>query len=254
MSDWKDNQGTRPGFGTAPQATGAVETRETVDEGLRKHMLGVYNYMASAVLLTGIVAWAVAESGLVYSLVDPVNGPSLLYWAAVAVPFIMVMFLQFKIFSMSPLTAQIIYWTYATLIGVQISFIFMAFTDISIAPTFLATAVAFAGLSLWGYTTKKDLSGWGSFLVMGIWGGIAVSLLNVLFFGSGPFDMIMSLVFIGLFSAFVAYKTQETREIYLQLRGDAVMLQRATIYGALHLYMAFISIFMNLLRFMGSNE
>ena len=118
----------------------------------------------------------------------------------------------------------------------------------------MATAVAFAGLSLWGYTTKKDLSGWGSFLIMGIWGSIGASLLNVLFFGSNMFDLILSIGMIVLFSAFVAYKTQETREIYLQLRGDAVMLQRATIYGALHLYMAFISIFMNLLRFMGSNE
>ncbi len=249
MSDWKDAQRTQTNFGSVPRAGGEV----TYDEGLRKHMLGVYNYMAGGVLLTGIVAWLTAQTGLVYSFVS-VDGPSLMYWAAVAVPFIMVMWLQFRIFKMSPATAQFVYWLYAAMIGVQISFIFIAFTNISIAQTFMAAAVAFGGMSLWGYTTKKDLSGWGTFLIMGIWGGIAVSLLNVLVLGSGPFDMIMSLVFIGLFSAFTAYKTQETREIYTQLRGDTVNLQRATIYGALHLYMAFISIFMNLLRFMGSQE
>lgn len=253
MADWKDTSRDAQRLGSVPRAGGDVAGRVSYDEGLRGHMLGVYNFMAGGVLLTGIVAWLTAQTGLVYSFVSA-DGPSMLYWAAIAVPFVMVMWLQFRIFKMSPAAAQFVYWLYAAMIGVQISFIFVAFTNISIAQTFLAAAVAFGGMSLWGYTTKKDLSGWGTFLVMGIWGGMAVSLLNVLVFGSGPFEMIMSLVFIGLFSAFTAYKTQETREIYYQLQGDTVNLQRATIYGALHLYMAFISIFMNLLRFMGSQE
>ena len=250
MSDWNDNQRTQTNFGSVPRAGGEV----TYDEGLRKYMLGVYNLMASAILLTGIVSLAVAQSGLVTMLVDPVAGPSLLYWAAVAVPFIMVMWLQFRIFKMSLATAQFVYWTYAVLIGVQISFIFIVYTPVSIAQTFMATAAAFAGLSLWGYTTKKDISGWGSFLIMGIWGSIAVSLLNVLFFKNTMFDMILSGLMVLLFAAFTAWKTQEIKSIYAQVRGNSEMMAKTTIYGALHLYMAFISIFMNLLRFMRSQE
>ncbi|MEM6908665.1 MAG: Bax inhibitor-1/YccA family protein [Pseudomonadota bacterium] len=249
MSDWNDTQ-RQQGFGSVPRAGGSV----THDEGLRKHMLGVYNYMGAAVALTGLVALFVAQTGLVRSLIGPTGEPSLLYWASVALPFILVMWLQFRIFKMSVATAQAAYWAYAVLTGVSISFIFIVYTPVSIAQTFLATAIAFAGLSLWGYTTKKDLSGWGSFLIMGIWGGIALSLLNVLFFKSQLFDLAMSFAFLLMFAGFVAYKTQETREIYLQLRGNTEMLQKATIYGALHLYMSFISIFMNLLRFMGSQD
>lgn len=250
MSDFDQNQ-RQTSFTSVPRAGGEV----AYDEGLRKHMLGVYNYMGAAIALTGIVAFLVAQSGLVYALIDPASGsPSMLYWASIAIPFVMVMWLQMRIFKMSVATAQIAYWAYAVMTGISISFIFIVYTPVSIAQTFLATAIAFAGLSLWGYTTKKDLSGWGSFLIMGIWGGIGLSLLNVLFFQSSMLDLALSFMFLLMFAGFTAYKTQETREIYLQLRGNAEMLQKATIYGALHLYMSFISIFMNLLRFMGSNE
>ena len=250
MSDWNENQRSQTNFGSVPRAGGEV----SFDEGLRKHMLGVYNLMASAILLTGIVALGVAESGLVYSLVDPVAGPSLLYWASIAIPFVMVMWLQMRIFKMSLATAQIAYWAYAVMTGISISFIFIVYTPVSIAQTFMATAAAFAGLSLWGYTTKKDISGWGSFLIMGIWGTFAVAILNVLFFKNSMFDMALSGLMVLLFSAFTAYKTQEIKTFYYELRGNADMLRRATIYGALHLYMSFIAIFMNLLRFMGSQE
>lgn len=254
MADWNETQRSQQNVGSVPRSGRNLEEGMTFDEGLRKHMLGVYNYMASAVLLTAVVSMIMARSGLVDFLVDPVAGPSLLYWASVALPFVLVMWLQFRIFKMSVFAAQVSFWTYAVLTGISISFIFLLYTPVSIAQTFFATAAAFAGLSLWGYTTKKDMSGWGSFLIMGIWGMFAATLLNVLVFESGMFDLIASAIMIVLFSAFTAYKTQETKNIYMQLQGNAEMLKRATIYGALHLYMAFIAIFMNLLRFMGSND
>lgn len=254
MADWNETQRMQQqeqGFtGASVPRTGTV-----FDSGLRKYMLGVYNYMASAVLLTGIVSMLTAESGLVFSMFNPATGaPTIFYWVMVAAPFILVMWLQFRIFNMSVTTAKIAYWVYATLVGVSIASIFIVYTPISIAQTFFATAAAFAGLSLWGYTTKKDMSGWGTFLIMGIWGLFAAMLLNVFVFQSPLADMIMSGIGVLLFAGFTAYKTQAVKNIYSQVRGNSEMMAKTTIYGALHLYMAFINMFLFLLRFMGSRE
>ena len=252
MANWNDDQTTRSGIGTSPDQTGAVSDGTVMDAGLRKYMLGVYNYMASAVLLTGVVAMLVAQTGFVYSMFNPSTGaPTLFYWVMLASPFILVMWLQFRIFKMSLFTAQASYWIYATLMGISIASIFIVYTPVSIAQTFFATAAAFAGLSLWGYTTKKDLSGWGTFLVMGIWGLFAAMLLNVFIFQSAMGDLLMSGIGVVLFAAFTAYKTQETRNIYYQVRGNTEMMAKTTIYGALHLYMAFLNMFLFLLRFLG---
>ncbi|MEP2737080.1 MAG: Bax inhibitor-1/YccA family protein [Erythrobacter sp.] len=254
MADW-NNKDRPQQVGSVPRTSGEIDSGTTFDEGLRKYMLGVYNYMASAILLTGIVSMLTAKSGFVFAMIDPVTGgPTIFGWAMMAVPFILVMWLQFRIFKMSVTTAKIAYWTYATLVGVSIATIFITFTPISIAQTFFATAAAFAGLSLFGYTTKKDLSGFGTFLIMGIWGLFAAMLLNVFIFQSPLADMIMSGIGVLLFAGFTAYKTQEVKNIYSQVRGNTEMMAKTTIYGALHLYMAFINMFLFLLRFMGSRE
>ncbi|WP_209347052.1 Bax inhibitor-1/YccA family protein [Pontixanthobacter sp. CEM42] len=252
MADWNDTQRSQQQSFTGASVP---RTGEVYDEGLRKYMLGVYNYMASAILLTGIVSILTAETGLVFAMFNLETGsPSLFGWAMMAGPFILVMWLQFRIFKMSVLSAQIAYWVYATAVGISIATIFIAYTPISIAQTFFATAAAFAGLSLYGYTTKKDMSGWGTFLIMGIWGLFAAMLLNVFVFQSPLMDMVMSGVGVLLFAAFTAYKTQEVKNIYSQVRGNTEMMAKTTIYGALHLYMAFINMFLFLLRFMGSRE
>ncbi|MEZ5694140.1 MAG: Bax inhibitor-1/YccA family protein [Altererythrobacter sp.] len=252
MADWNDPRRTGMGVGATPGMDGQLGERTVMDEGLRKYMLGVYNYMAMAVLLTGIVAGLVAQTDFVYTMFNPETGaPTLLYWGMVAAPFILVMWLQFRIFHMSVVAAQTAYWVYAALVGASIASIFIAYTPISIAQTFFATAAAFAGLSLWGYTTKKDISGWGTFLFMGIWGLFAAMLLNVLVFKSPLADLLMSGVGVVIFAAFTAYKTQAIRNIYFEVRGDAELVAKTTIFGALHLYMSFINMFLMLLRFMG---
>ena len=182
MADWNDTN-RRAGMTSVPRAGDPATRGTTFDAGLRKYMLGIYNYMASAILLTGIVAMLVSQTNFVYAMFDASTGaPTLLYWAMVAAPFILVMWLQIRIFHMSVFAAQISYWIYATLLGASIAGIFLVYTPVSIAQTFFTTAAAFAGLSLFGYTTKKDLSGWGTFLIMGIWGLFAAMLLNVLIF------------------------------------------------------------------------
>jgi FtsH-binding integral membrane protein len=249
MADWNDTTRSQQ-VGSVPRTSDGT----TFDEGLRKYMLGVYNYMASAVLLTAIVSMLTAKSGFVYTMYNETGSPSLFGWAMMAGPFILVMWLQFRIFKMSVTTAKIAYWVYATAVGISIATIFITFTGVSIAQTFFATAAAFAGLSLFGYTTKKDLSGFGTFLIMGIWGLFAAMLLNVFIFQSPMADLIMSGIGVVLFAGFTAYKTQEVKNIYSQVRGNSEMMAKTTIYGALHLYMAFINMFLFLLRFMGSRE
>ena len=253
MADWNETNRSQQ-VGSVPRSGRNLDEGVTFDEGLRKYMLGVYNYMASAILLTGIVSMLTARSGLVYAMFSESGAPSIFGWVMMAGPFILVMWLQFRIFKMSVTTAKIAYWVYATAVGVSIASIFLAYTPISIAQTFFATAAAFAGLSLFGYTTKKDMSGWGTFLVMGIWGLFAAMLLNVFIFQSPLADMIMSGFGVLLFAGFTAYKTQEVKNIYSQVRGNTEMMAKTTIYGALHLYMAFINMFLFLLRFMGSRE
>ncbi|WP_428028401.1 Bax inhibitor-1/YccA family protein [Altererythrobacter sp.] len=254
MADWNESQRSQQGFGSVPRSSGDLAGRVTFDEGLRKYMLGVYNYMASAVLLTGIVSLLTARSGLVFSMFGPTGSPNLFGWAMMAGPFILVMWLQIRIFKMSLIAAQAAYWIYATAVGISIATIFIAYTPVSIAQTFFATAAAFAGLSLWGYTTKRDMSGLGTFIVMGIWGLFATMLLNVFVFKSVLADTVMSGIGVLLFAAFTAYKTQEIKNIYSHVRGNSEMMAKTTIYGALHLYMAFINMFLFLLRFMGNRN
>ena len=247
MSDWKDPQQTRAAFGSVPRAGGDVAGRETYDEGLRSYMLSIYNYMASAVLLTGIVAAGAAATGLAYVFA---SGP--LMWIVSLAPLGFILAMSFGLHKMSYGTLQVVFWAFATVMGLSMSTIFLVFTGESIAVTFFATAAAFAGLSLWGYTTKKDLSGFGSFLIMGVIGLIVASLIN-LFLQSGPMAFVISGLGVLIFAGLTAYDTQRLKNDYQYLRGTEFM-GKAVIMGATSLYLDFVNMFMFLLQFLGSRE
>ena len=240
MADWNNPRTTQAGYGSVPRAGGAV----TFDAGLRKHMLAIYNYMASGVLLTGIVAMLTARSGLAYSFA---SGP--LMWIVALSPLAIVLAMSFGANRFSRATLQAMYWGFAVLMGLSLSTIFLVYTGASIAVTFFATSAAFAGLSLWGYTTKKDLSGWGSFLIMGVVGLIVASLINM-FVQSPAFMYAISFIGVLIFAGLTAYDTQRLKEQYQQLRGTEFA-GKAIILGALSLYLDFINMFLFLLRFMG---
>lgn len=248
MANWSDPQvGVTPQGGTVGTATGV-----SVDAGLRAHMLSVYNYMTSGVLLTGVVAllfaWGGADSLAAQIFV---NG-GILRWVVMLAPLGIVLWMSFGINRISQGMAQVLFWTFSALMGASISYIFLIYTGGSIALTFFATAAAFASLSLYGYTTKRDLSGMGTFLLMGLVGLIVASLLN-LWLRSEPMMYAISAIGILIFAGLTVYDTQKIKSLYFQLRGTE-FLGKAAIMGALELYLDFINMFLFLLRFMGSRD
>ena len=254
MADWNENQ-TRQGFGTAPSQQGDVGTRTSMDAGLRKHMLSIYNYMASGVLLTGIVALLTARSGLA---VQFASGP--LMWIVALSPLAVVFAMSFGRDRFSTGTLQMMFWGFAVLMGLSLSTIFLVYTGASIATTFFATAAAFAGLSLFGYTTQKDLSGWGSFLIMGVIGLLVAMVLN--WFLQSP-ALMYAISFIGvlIFAGLTAYDTQRLKHEYMAVSqmkmtnpsvAAAYPMGKMVVMGALSLYLDFINMFLFLLRFMGA--
>lgn len=232
---------------------GGTATRAGVayDEGLRSYMLSVYNYMASGVLLTGLVAVAMLYTGAISALFTP-TGPSVLGWVVMFAPLGLVMWLSFGINRLSETSAKAIFWAYATLMGMSLSTIFLAYTGASIASTFFASAAAFGGLSLYGYTTKKDLSGFGTFLIMGLVGIIVASLIN-LFVQSSGLQFAISVIGVLLFAGLTAYDTQKIKHMYDYVGGTDFR-GKSIVMGALTLYLDFINLFLFLLRFMGSNR
>ncbi|MCT2560171.1 Bax inhibitor-1/YccA family protein [Tsuneonella sp. YG55] len=242
MADFEPRT-TTTSFGSVPRAGGAV----VYDEGLRQHMLSIYNYMTSGVLLTGIVALLTANSGLAYSFA---SGP--LMWLVALSPLAIVFAMSFGAAKFSQGTLQVMYWAFAVLMGLSLSTIFLVYTGGSIAVTFFATAAAFAGLSLYGYTTKRDLSGMGKFLLMGVIGLIVASIANM-FIGSAPFMYAISFIGVLIFAGLTVYDTQKLKEQYAHLRGTE-WAGKAVILGALNLYLDFINMFLFLLRFMGSRD
>ena len=247
MADWNDTGRRQTGFSSVPRAGDAVARRETFDAGLRSHMLSIYNYMASGVLLTGIVAMLTYQSGLA---VNFASGP--LMWIVGLSPLAFLMAMSFGLNKMSRGTLQILFWAFATVMGLSLSTIFLRFTGESIAATFFATAGAFAGLSLFGYTTKKDLSGMGTFLVMGVIGLIIAMVINM-FLGSSTLGLVISFLGVLIFAGLTAYDTQRLKREYEYLRGTE-FIGKAVIMGALSLYLDFINMFMFLLQFMGNRE
>ncbi|HEX8215766.1 MAG TPA: Bax inhibitor-1/YccA family protein [Allosphingosinicella sp.] len=234
-----------------PQPDTAGVGREGVayDAGLRSHMLSVYNYMASGVLLTGVVALLFAMSGMAEQLFF--NG-GILKYVVIFSPLLMVFFLAARANHMSVPGLQIFYWGFATLMGLSMSVIPLIYSGTSIAATFFATAAAFVSLSLWGYTTKKDLSGFGTFLLMGLVGLIVAMVVN-LFIRSDTMSLVISFLGVLLFAGLTAYDTQKIKSIYFQVAGSD-MLGKAAILGALTLYLDFINMFQFLLSFMGSRD
>lgn len=237
---------------TAP----GVRTAE-IDEGLRAHMNKVYGTMSVGMLVTAGVAWAVGTSDALLSIFrDPLTlQPNILGWIAMFLPLGMVFLFSGMINRMSAAAAQTFFYAFAAAMGLSIAWIFAAFTGVSIAQTFLATSAGFAGLSLWGYVTKRDLSGMGSFLMMGLIGLIIAMVIN-LFIASSAMAFAISVIGVLIFAGLTAYDTQRIKNDYIQHAHamDGEWLEKSAIMGALNLYLDFINLFMFLLQFMGSRE
>ena len=223
--------------------------RAVRDAGLRSYMLKVYNYMASGVLLTGIVALLFANSGMAAQVFQ---GGGLLPWVIILSPLAIVFAMSFGVNRMQTSTLQILFWSFATLMGLSMSTIFLVYTGTSIAQTFFAVSAAFLGLSLWGYTTKKDLSGFGTFLIMGVVGLIVAMVINM-FLQSSAMSLAISAIGVLLFAGLTAYDTQRIKSMYAYVAGTDMM-GKTAIMGALSLYLDFINMFQFLLSFMGDRR
>jgi FtsH-binding integral membrane protein len=229
----------------------SVGVPSTRDAGLRSYMLSVYNYMASGVLLTGIIALLFAPyAGQV--LVGPQGGLSGLGWLVILAPLGFVFAMSFGVNRMSTSTLQMLFWGFAAVMGLSMSTLFLAYTGTSIAQTFFATAAAYLGLSLYGYTTKRDLSGFGTFLIMGVVGLLVAMLIN-LFLQSGTLSLVISGIGVLLFAGLTAYDTQRIKSMYAYVAGTDMM-GKTVVMGALTLYLDFINMFQFLLSFMGDRR
>jgi len=248
----------RDPFATAAQPYGQTRSAVGFDAGLRAYMLRIYNYMASALALTGIVALVAANSPAFLQAIYTVNpnghmGMTGLGWLITIAPLGLVLWLSMGIQRMSITTAQAVYWGFATLIGLSMTSIFIVYTGESIARTFFVTAGTFGAMSIWGYTTKKDLTGMGHFLIMGLIGIIIASIVNMFMHSSGM-AWAISVLGVAIFVGLTAYDTQKLKNMYYQIGGGADMLAKVSIMGALTLYLDFINMFMYLLRFMGDRR
>jgi FtsH-binding integral membrane protein len=246
--------------GFDPRATASPHTADTLgresvafDAGLRSHMLSVYNYMASGVLLTGVVALLFSRGGIESPAAQVFINGGLLAWVIMLSPLALVMIMSFGINRLSTGAAQALYWVYAVLMGLSLSTVFLIYTEGSIAQTFFATAAAFLGLSLWGYTTKKDLSGMGTFLIMGLVGLVVAMVVNM-FMKSSAMDLAISAIGVLIFAGLTAYDTQKIKSLYFVVQGSGEMVAKSAIMGALTLYLDFINLFLFLLRFMGNRD
>lgn len=246
----------------------SVSRREAavIDRGLQGYMSKVYALMAGAMILTGLVAYVVGMDfrAVVNQQPTTVFPPEMIAamfsspirWVIMFAPLIFVFAFSAMINRMSAQTAQALFWLFGAVMGLSIAWIFAVFTGVSIAQTFFATAAGFGALSLWGYTTKKDLSGMGSFLLMGLIGLIVAMVINI-FLASTALQWAISLIGVLLFAGLTAYDTQSIKNEYLAMRsapGGEAYLERGAVMGALRLYLDFLNMFMFLLQFMGQRE
>ena len=246
MQNQFDPRTTTTGF---DPAVSVGVPRAARDAGLRSYMLKVYNYMASGVLLTGIVALLFATSGMAAQVF---MGGGILPWVIILSPLAIVFAMSFGQNRMQTSTLQLLFWSFATLMGLSMSTIFLVYTGVSIAQTFFAVAAAFMGLSLYGYTTKKDLSGFGTFLIMGVVGLLVAMVINM-FLQSPAMMMAISAIGVLLFAGLTAYDTQKIKSMYAYVAGSDMM-GKVVIMGALNLYLDFINMFTFLLQFMGDRR
>lgn len=229
-----------------PLSTRALRT--DIDVGLRQFLLTVYNYMASGLALTGLVAYGAAESGIYATLVQT----PILFWVVILAPLALVFFLSFRIETMSLGAAQASFWGYAGLVGLSLAGIFLMYTGVSIARTFFITAATFLAMSLYGYTTRTDLSRFGSFLLMGLFGIIIAALVNM-FLASSALQLAISVIGVIIFVGLTAYDTQRIKEIYLE-SDNSVVAGKKAIMGALALYLDFLNLFILLLQLTGDRR
>jgi FtsH-binding integral membrane protein len=235
--------GSQPRWTVRP----AIGAEVDIDVGLRDYMLRIYNYMASGLALTGIVAYAFAQSGLYIAIAR-----TPLIWLVMLAPLGLVMWLSYGINRMQASTAQALFWVYAALMGVSLASVFLVFTGESVARVFFITAGTFGAMSLYGYTTQRDLSQWGSFLFMGLIGIIIASVVNI-FLASSALQFAISVIGVIVFVGLTAYDTQQIKEMYFE-NDDAQTAGKKAIMGALRLYLDFINLFMMLLQLFGSRR
>ncbi|MGN6671262.1 MAG: Bax inhibitor-1/YccA family protein [Candidatus Nucleicultricaceae bacterium] len=221
---------------------------EGIDAGLRSFMLSVYNYMTLGLTLTGLVAYFVFSTP---ALLHVIFGTPL-YWVVALAPIGFVFYLSFKIQSISAARAQTLFWIYSGIMGLSMASIFLVYTGASVAKVFFITAATFASTSLYGYVTKRDLSGWGSFLFMGLIGIIIASLVNI-FLKSSGLDFMISIIGVGIFVGLTAYDTQMIKHLYAESDNQEIATKKAVI-GALNLYLDFINMFIFLLRLLGNRR
>lgn len=236
-------------FDTA-RVGGNVRTAE-IDEGLRTHMNKVYGTMSVGLLLTFAAAWAVGNNAALMNTLFT----GFTRYIVMFGPLIMIFAFGAMVNRMSAAGAQLFFYTFSAVMGISMAYIFVVFTGISIAQTFLATSIAFAGLSLWGYTTKKDISGWGGFLIMGVIGLIVATVVNI-WLQSPAIMFAVSALGVLIFAGLTAYDTQKIKNDYIAhaMHGDSEWLGKAAVMGAINLYLDFINMFQFLLMFMGGRE
>jgi FtsH-binding integral membrane protein len=273
MSDFDRNVATAQYGRPLTRAEAAV-----VDAGLRAYMLRVYNYMVLGLAITGFAALgaymlsatgdaaaagrvmqrgtevaAQIRQGVYLTPIGVVLYASPLKWVIILAPLALVFFLSFRVHTMRPATAQITFWIYAAMVGVSLGILFLVYTQTSIVRVFFITAASFGALSLWGYTTQRDLSGMGSFLIMGLFGIIIASLVNI-FLGSSALQWVISVVGVLIFSGLTAWDTQRLKNEYIYGAMEGDVLERSAIMGALSLYLDFLNLFTFLLQLLGARE
>lgn len=245
-----------PNFGTFNRA-GTVADQASFDVGLRAHMVRVYNYMASGLALSGIVAFGLFSSPELASLFFQVQsgrvvGMNMLGWVAIFAPLGLLLLVSFRAATMSTAAVQAVYWTVTALMGVSLSLLLFRYTGASVARTFFVTAAAFGALSLYGYTTKRDLTAMGKFLFMGVIGLLLAGIVNMIW-PSGTMSFIISAAGVLIFSGLIAYDTQKIKEQYSEAWGTD-MLEKVAVFGALSLYLDFVNLFQFLMMFLGQRR
>ena len=244
-------------------ATSRAQSGALFDAGLRAYMLKVYNYMGLGLLITGVVAFVVAQLSIVTNeagdivALTPLGqtlfvSVSPLHWVVMLAPLGLVFFFSARLHKMSVAGAQALFWTFAATMGLSLTTIFMAYTNSSIATVFFITATTFGAMSLYGYTTKKSLAGWGSFLFMGLIGVIIAMVVNI-FMQNSALQFAISVIGVLVFVGLTAYDTQRIKESYsVHMNGE--MAAKGAIHGALRLYLDFINLFIMLLSLFGNNR
>ena len=230
------------------QNTYSQSQSTAIDQGLRDYMMKVYNYMTSGLAISGLVAWGFSQSP---TLMGAIYGTAL-QWVVMLAPLGFIFFLGARLQNMSLSAAQMTFWAFAAVMGISLSYIFIVFTGVSIVRVFLITSCTFAAMSIYGYTTKRDLTKFGSFLIMGLIGIIIASIVNI-FLQSSAMQFVISCVGVLVFVGLTAYDTQRIKSTYYQVAGTAFA-GKAAIMGALTLYLDFINLFIMLMQLFGQRR